>query len=126
MTATSFADRSHNPEPTLGSVWSLQNVFEYNIKARFFRTAQASLAEKEVPVPAVSKESAFLLFQPWLESKEDGGLGSLPHVLPRHVVVRHDHVLDCSGEVAEHFGPDGDLSTPCVSGEILPDKTGMV
>ena len=74
-------------------------------------TAEASLAEKEVPVPAVSKESASLLFQPWLESKEDGGLGSLPHVLPRQVVVRHDHVLDCRGEVTEHFGPDGDLST---------------
>ena len=99
---TSLADRSHNPEARLGSVWSLQKLSD----TRVVTFAQASLAEYEVPVPAVSKVAARLLFQPGLESKEDGSLCALPRVLACQVVVSQDHVLDCRSEVAEHFGPD--------------------
>ena len=69
-------------------------------------SAQVSPAEKEVVVPTVGKVAARLLLQPGLESKKNGRLCTLPHVLPGQVVVRQDHVLDCRGEVPEHFGPD--------------------
>ena len=39
---------------------------------------RVSLAEKEVPVSAISKEAARLLLQPRLDSEKDGGLGTLP------------------------------------------------
>ena len=40
---------------------------------------RGSLAEKEVPVSAISKEAAGILLQPRMDSKKDGGLGTLPH-----------------------------------------------
>ena len=49
----------------------------------------------------------------------------MPHVLPGQVVVRQDHVLDCRGEVPEHFGPDRTLKGGGAGG-ILPDEAGMV
>ena len=108
LIVTSFADRSHNLEATSGSVWCLQVWFKILLSNL---SVVLSLAEKEVPVSAVSKIAASLLFQPRLESKEDGGLGALPHVLACQVVYCQDHVLQGSGEVPEHFGPDGDFST---------------
>ena len=65
-----------------------------------------SLAEKAVPVPAVSKVFPALLFEPRLKRKEDGCLSSLPTILSRQVAVRQDHVLHRRREVPENLGPE--------------------
>ena len=66
----------------------------------------ASLAEKEVPIPAIRKVSTTLPLQPGLERQVDAGLGALPRVLPSQVAVRQDHVLHSIGDVPEHFRPE--------------------